>query len=487
MRYLTGKHLSRRTLLRGAGAALALPLLESMIPAGVRDASAAGVPRSRLACIYIPHGCVMSRWMPSAAGREFELQPTLQSLEPFRERLEHRERPEAARRRTSASRPRPRITAARRNAGSRACREDTGPSPTSVDQVAARHVGQDTPLPSLELALEAGSSISYLTPRTPLPMETNPRVVFERLLGDGSTPAERAARQRQLSSLLDSVDGRRRRVEARSARRGPRAHGRLSDGRARARAPARARGRFPARHDRRARQAERHPGRLRGARDADVRPARARVDRGPHANRDVHGRARAQQSALSEERRERRASTTRRITRAFRRTSTGSRSSTSITRARRSLTSCGKLADTPDGDGSLLDHSIVVYGSGMGNPNQHDHDPLPMLLAGGGSGRLQGGRHVRVADGTPVANLLVTRARQARRAGRVVRRQHGRARDLMRVAPRAHDIVHARGRRLRRSPRSRCSRRRRARRSRARRDGRRGDAIRRSRRRPPTS
>src|SRR4030095_1610181 len=77
MRYLTGKHLSRRTLLRGAGAAIALPLLESMIPAGIRSASAAGVPRSRLACIYVPHGCVMSRWMPSAEGTEFDFQPTL--------------------------------------------------------------------------------------------------------------------------------------------------------------------------------------------------------------------------------------------------------------------------------------------------------------------------------------------------------------------------------------------------------------------------
>src|SRR5687768_16013662 len=87
MRYLTKKHLSRRTVLRGAGVALALPLLESMIPAGIRNASAAGVPRARLACIYIPHGCVMDRWMPTAAGNGHELTPTLRSLEPFRERL----------------------------------------------------------------------------------------------------------------------------------------------------------------------------------------------------------------------------------------------------------------------------------------------------------------------------------------------------------------------------------------------------------------
>ncbi len=106
--------------------------------------------------------------------------------------------------------------------------EDTGPSPTSADQLAAQHIGQETPLPSLELALEAGSSISYLTPQTPLPMETNPRVVFERLLGDGSTPEERAARQRQLSSLLDSVTGQVAALKRDLPGAGPRAHGPLS-------------------------------------------------------------------------------------------------------------------------------------------------------------------------------------------------------------------------------------------------------------------
>ena len=87
MRYLTGKHLSRRALLRGAGVALALPLLESMIPAGVRSAAAAGAPRSRLACIYIPHGCIMNRWVPPAGASTLEFQPILKSLEPYRDRL----------------------------------------------------------------------------------------------------------------------------------------------------------------------------------------------------------------------------------------------------------------------------------------------------------------------------------------------------------------------------------------------------------------
>jgi hypothetical protein len=406
MRYLTGKHLSRRTLLRGTGAAIALPLLESMIPAGVRDASAAGVPRSRLACVYIPHGCVMSRWMPSSEGRDFELQPTLQSLEPFRERVNIVSGLKLQAAYVGES------SAAANHSRSSQCwltcmPEDTGPSPTSVDQVAARHVGQETPLPSLELALEAGSSISYLTPQTPLPMETNPRVVFERLLGDGSTPAERAARQRQLSSLLDSVTG-----EVSSLKRAlPGADRERMD-----------------RYLEDVRELER-----RIALAADSPLARIDVPDKPNgipADFEEHAILMFDLLALAWE-----ADLTRigtfmvarelsnrlypksGVNEGFHNASHHSGIAANIDRLAKlneyhTRTTIAyflrKLANTPDGDGSLLDHSIVMYGSGMGNPNQHDHDPLPMLLAGGGSGRLQGGRHVRVADGTPAANLLAT-------------------------------------------------------------------------------
>ena len=184
MRYLTKKHLSRRTVLRGAGAAIALPFLESMIPAGMRTAAAAGAPRSRLACVYIPHGCVMDQWVPSAAGQGFEFQPTLKSLEPYRDHLNIVSGLKLATAYVGES------SAAANHGRSSQCwltcaPQGAGASPTSADQVAAGHIGQGTPLPSLELALEGGSSISYLTPKTPLPMETNPRVVFERELERG--------------------------------------------------------------------------------------------------------------------------------------------------------------------------------------------------------------------------------------------------------------------------------------------------------------
>jgi hypothetical protein len=406
MRYLTKKHLSRRTVLRGAGVAVALPFLESMIPAGIRNASAAGVPRARLACVYIPHGCVIGQWLPATTGRNFAFTPTLQSLEPFRDRLN-----------VVSGLQLPAAYIGDSSAGANHTRSsqcwltcmptDSGPSPTSADQLAAQHIGQETPLPSLELALEAGSSISYLTPQTPLPMETNPRIVFERMLGDGSTPEERAARQRQLSSLLDSVTG-----QVASLQRG---------------LPAADRERMD-RYLTDVRELERRLALAADSALADLdvpdKPNGIPGDFEQHAmlmfdllalawagdltriatfmvSREVSNRL-YPRSGVNE---------------GFHNASHHSGIPANIARLAKlneyhTRTTIAyflrKLADTPDGDGSLLDHSLVVYGSGMGNPNQHDHNPLPMLLAGGASGRLEGGRHIRAADDTPFANLLVS-------------------------------------------------------------------------------
>jgi hypothetical protein len=376
-----------------------------MIPAGIRTASAAGAPRSRLACVYIPHGCVMDRWLPLGTTGELELSPTLQSLQPFREHLNvvsGLKLPAAYVGESSA--------AANHGRSSQCwltCQpENLGPSPTSVDQVAARHVGQETPLPSLELALEAGASIAYLTPQTPLPMEVNPRVVFERLLGDGATPEERAARGRQLSSLLDSVKGEvavlERDLPAADRERMDRY---LTD----------------------IRELER---RLALAADSalaeiDVpdKPNGIPADFEQHAMLMFDLLALAWQADLTRiatfmvaRELSNRLYPRSGVNEGFHNASHHSGIPANIDRLARlneyhTRTTIAyflkKLADTPDGDGSLLDHSLIVYGSGMGNPNQHDHDPLPMLLAGGGAGRLAGGRHIRVAAETPFANLLV--------------------------------------------------------------------------------
>ncbi|RYG83788.1 DUF1552 domain-containing protein, partial [bacterium] len=211
MTFLTRRSLSRRTLLRGAGAALALPLLDSMIPAGGARAAAAAAPM-RFGAIYVPHGAVMASWVPEKTGTGFALSETLKPLEPFRERLmvvSGLELPLAYGQDASAGANHTRssavfLTGAKPGSGAEA---ELG---ISLDQVIAKHVGQGSPLPSLELSIEDGSlscgaglscayrnTISWQGPKSPLPMENNPQVVFERLFGDGSTSEERAARRNQ--------------------------------------------------------------------------------------------------------------------------------------------------------------------------------------------------------------------------------------------------------------------------------------------------
>jgi hypothetical protein len=282
---------------------------------------------------------------------------------------------------------------------------ETGGSPTSADQVAAAHIGQETPLPSLELALEAGESISYRTPTTPLPMETNPRIVFERLFGDADTPEERLARQRQYASLLDAVA-----TEVAPLNRT---------------LPAADRARLD-RYLTDIRELER---RLALAADSPLaelelpeKPGGVPGDFEQHAalmfdllvlawSADLTRVA----TMLTAREVTNRVYPRSGITEGFHNTSHHSQIPANIDRLARlneyhTRTLIGtllpKLAATPDGDGSLLDHALVVYGSGMSDANQHDHRPLPMLLAGSANG-LRGGRHLRVPDETPAANFLL--------------------------------------------------------------------------------
>jgi hypothetical protein len=404
MRYLTKKHLSRRTLLRGVGAAVALPLLESMTPAGLRRAWAAGEAPARVAFMYIPHGAVMDRWLPAGSGGELTLSPTLQSLEPWRARLT-----------LVSGLTLPAAYVGEATAGANHTRAsrcwltcaplETGASPTSADQVAAAYIGQETPLPSLELALEAGESIAYRTPTTPLPMETNPRVVFERLFGDGSTPEERAARQRQFASLLDAVAG-----EVAPLQRS---------------LPAADRERLD-RYFTDIRELERRLALAADSPAADIevpdKPSGVPAEFEEHAALmfDLLALAWASDATriatlLVARELSNRVYARSGITEGFHNCSHHSEVPANIDRLARlneyharttAASLLQKLASTPDGDGTLLDHSLVIYGSGMSNANQHDHHPLPMLLAGGARG-VRGGRHVSIAGDTPAANLLL--------------------------------------------------------------------------------
>lgn len=401
MNFLTRKHLSRRHLLRGAGVTLALPMLQAMLPALARGAAA--TPRSRLACIYIAHGAVMDRWMPASEGKGFEFTPTLKALEPFRDRLN-----------IISDLRLPLAYGDDASAGANHARSSqvwltcaapgTGPSPTSLDQVAAQYIGQDTPMPSLELSLDDGSSISYRTPTTPLPMEPNPQVVFERLFGDGSNAQERASRMDLKGSLLDSVT-----QDVASLQRTlpavdkVRLERYLEDVREIERrlqlvasspvngmdVPAKPVG-IPPTFTAHAKlmfdlitlawQAEiTRVTTLMVAREVTNRVYPESGINDPFHNLSHHSEVQANKDKLA------------RLNEFHTRSTLGY--------------FLGKLAETADGDGSLLDHSLVLYGSGMSNSNQHDHDPLPILLAGGASGRLQGGRHLHAGKGTPLSNL----------------------------------------------------------------------------------
>jgi hypothetical protein len=417
MVYLTKRHLSRRAMLRGAGAALALPLLESMIPAGVARAAAA-TPRVRLACVYVPHGAVMSRWTPTRTGTDFELTEILKPLEPFRDRvnivsgltlpLAYGQDASAGANHTRSSAVF--LTGAQPGTGAEA---ELG---ISLDQVVAKHIGQDAPLPSLELAIEDGSlscgaglscayrnTISWQSPKSPLPMENNPQVIFERLFGDGSTAQERAARREQARSLLDSIV-----ADVASLQRT---------------LPASDRARLD-RYLTDVREVER-----RIALAARQVPTSLRLPDAPSGipdDFDVHVKLMFDLQVLAWQADVTRVTTlmfAKEVSNAvyaasgvrepFHNLSHHSNVPDNIARLaqlnqyhhRTFAYLLEKLQKTPDGEGSLLDHSLVLYGSGMSNSNQHDHDPLPIVVAGGAAGKVKGGRHIAVGPRTPLSNL----------------------------------------------------------------------------------
>src|SRR5438128_11899521 len=217
--FITRKHLHRRTFLKAAGATVALPLLDAMVPARTLLAATAAKPTPRLGFVYLPHGAIMDRWTPAQEGANFEFSPILKPLEPFRDHVDI----------VSGLGHRAADTSAVHSLSPTTWLSGVRPKPTqgvdayagiTADQIAAQKIGQDTLLPSLETATEDHSgligecdrdygciymnTLSWRTPTTPLPMEINPRKVFERMFGQGSNPAERLVRKQQDRSILDS-------------------------------------------------------------------------------------------------------------------------------------------------------------------------------------------------------------------------------------------------------------------------------------------
>jgi len=424
MAFITKKHLSRRTFLRGAGVTVALPFLESMAPAQTPLSKTAASPKSRLACIYIPHGATMDHWTPSTEGTGFEFSEILKPLEPYRDYL---------------------------NVVSGLCHPQAGPTDgedsggaldhnravavfltgahpkkgvqstvgISVDQVIAQKVGQDTPLPSIELTIEESSlssdsgfsgayrnTIAWKSPSVPLPMENSPQVVFERLFGDGSNDAQRKARRQQSISLLDSVLNQVAGLQKEL--------------------PAADRTRLN-QYLEEVREIERRIQRAAEQTKADVAVPEAPV--GIPDDFEEHLKLMWDLQALAYE-----AEITRISTLLYSHETSGTvypksgvregfHNASHHSNNRKNMDQFAvlnryhistlayffdKLKATPDGDGSLLDHSLVLYGSTLSDGNEHNHDPLPVLLVGGASGQIKGGRHLRTAPHTPMSNLLLS-------------------------------------------------------------------------------
>ncbi len=419
MAFLTKKHLSRRTFLNGVGVTIALPFLESMVPAGTPLAQTAAKARTRLGCIYVPHGATMDKWTPAKEGSGFDLTEILQPLEPFRERINivsDLSHPQAYGGGSATSNHN--RSAATFLSGAHA---EAGPRAhlgITMDQFAAQHIGQDTPLPSLEMMIEDATlscgdglscayrdTISWQGPTSPLPMQNNPQVVFERLFGDGSTDAERRARRQQSLSLLDSVLG-----EVSALQRT---------------LPATDRGRVD-QYLADVREIERRIQKASQQASSDLSvpnaPAGAPKDVEDHIKLMFDLQVLAWQADITRV-------TTMLLAKELSNAvyaKSGVRDAFHILSHHSNIREnqdrfavlnryhitlltylLEKLQSIPDGDGTLLDHSMVLYGSAMSDGNQHNHGPLPIILAGGASGRLKGGRHLRNAPDTTMSNLLL--------------------------------------------------------------------------------
>jgi hypothetical protein len=402
------------------GATVALPLLDAMVPSMTAFAKTPARPVRRLGFVYMPMGCDLARWRPSAEGAGVELSPTLQSLQPVADQLTILSNLELknAYPGTHAT-----SNAAFLSAAKAKWTESTDYYlGTTIDQVAAQQIGQQTLLPSLEMSMDLlqtvgqcdngyacvyQNNLSWSSPTTPLPAEAHPRLVFERLFGEGGSAADRRNSLQRRASLLDSVRDDITRLQRQL---GPEDRVRVG------------------KYLETVREVER---RIQKAETQTQETPLPDLDRpvGVPASYAEHARLMFDLQVLALQ-----GDVTRVITfQLARETSNRTYNEIGVADPHHPLTHHGndpqkvarmakinafhvslfayfleKLKSTPDGDGSLLDHSLYLYGSGMGDPNVHDHINLPVLVAGGGAGSQKGPRHIKYAEPTPLANLHLT-------------------------------------------------------------------------------
>jgi Protein of unknown function (DUF1552) len=419
--FVTKTSLPRRSFLRGLGATFALPLLDAMTPAFAATAKA--IPR--LGFMYIPNGVNLAQWTPVGSGTDFAFSPTLRALEPFRDRvnvlsgLAHH----AADRLNDGAGDHSRAAGAFLS-GCHAKRTEGADLYLGItaDQIAARTLGKDNLLASLELKLDDSdiaplcdegytcaymNTISWSSPTTPLPMENNPRLVFQRLFGEGQSAAERVAQTREDRSILDAVSGSMKRLQSTL---GPADRRRMDQYFDSIRE-------VELRLERMEAQNAKAPVQGQGG----TRPLGIPEDFEGHINLMFDLQVLAFQSDIT------------RVTTLMIGREEGGRSypQAGVPDGHHSISHhdnnpeklaklakidayhvqqlgnfLGKLKQTPDGDGNLLDNSMILYGGGISNGNMHNHEHLPIVLAGGGAGTLKGGRHIEYKQDVPMSNLL---------------------------------------------------------------------------------
>src|SRR5882762_1503608 len=416
---ITKKFMPRRTFLRGVGATLALPLLESMVPAATPLAKTAANPVCRLGFVFMPMGCDQTRWTLPGDTLD-QLSPILGSLAPVREHV-------TAITNLELQNAYPGSHATSNSAFLSAAKAKLTESAdyylgTTADQIAAKQIGQETQLPSLELAMDLlqvvgqcdngyacvyQNNLSWSSPTTPLPAEAHPRIVFENMFGEGGSMADRQAALRKKASLLDWFN---EDIARLNRKLGPGDRAKVNHY-------------------------------LETVREVERRLQKAEADAAnnplPDLDRPVgvpaayadHARLMFDLQVLALQ-----GDVTRVITfQLARETSNRTYPEVGVSDPHHPLSHhgndpekiakmakinqfhvslfaefLGKLKATADGNGSLLDHSLYLYGSGMGNPNVHDHINLPILVAGGAAGGMKGGRHIKFAKPTPLANLHLT-------------------------------------------------------------------------------
>ena len=421
--FISKMALPRRTFLRGMGVTLALPLLDAMVPASTALAKTAAKPVRRLGFVYVPNGAVMKHWQPEGEGKLTQLSPTLMPLQPFQDQVivpiglsqkqaealgdGNGEHSRAGTVWLSGVHPKETEGADVRNG-------------TTADQIAAQHIGGDTPLTSLELAMEQTyligncdngyscvytNSISWRTPTTPNPHETNPRIVFQRMFGDGATPEERLAQMREDRSILDWVTSD---VASLKNKLGAADQSSVNEYLESVRAL-----------ERRLQVAESKHGET--LLDLPERPVGAPESYDEHAKLMFDLVALAFRADITRvfvftlgKEQTNRAYPELGVNAAHHSVSHHQHDDLKFEQGHKvnqyhiSLTAhlLDALKSTPDGDGNLLDHSLVLHGGGISDANEHSHIDLPLVMVGGAGG-VKGGRILRHSIDTPMNNLLL--------------------------------------------------------------------------------